>query len=272
MPIITISRGTFSGGKDLAECLAGKLQYPCISREVLMEGAEQYGVSSAELGTALSRAPSLLDRIGRDRDKYLACIRAVLYQHARAGNFVYHGHAGHHLLAGIRHLVRVRVVADLTQRIKAAMERLNMTSRQAETHIRKVDNERRKWTRFLYGVKWEDPANYDVVLNVEYLGVSGACAAILRITELEQFQPTAESAQAVENHALSSLVVAALAMDERTGGGDFRVIAQDGVVTIEGLVKLQQIADNVVDVASAVPGVRKVVNQTAMNSLPPWGG
>ena len=28
-------------------------------------------------------------------------------------------------------------------------------------------------------------------------------------------------------------------MDEKTSGGDFRVNAQDGVVTIEGLVKLQ---------------------------------
>jgi FixJ family two-component response regulator len=39
MPIITISRGTFSGGKELAECLARSLGYACISREVLKGGA-----------------------------------------------------------------------------------------------------------------------------------------------------------------------------------------------------------------------------------------
>ena len=43
MSIITISRGTFSGGRDLAECLAQKLGYPCISREVIVEAAERYG-------------------------------------------------------------------------------------------------------------------------------------------------------------------------------------------------------------------------------------
>jgi hypothetical protein len=49
MPIITISRGTFTGGKKLAGCLSELLKYPCISREVLAEAGEQYGVPEAVL-------------------------------------------------------------------------------------------------------------------------------------------------------------------------------------------------------------------------------
>ena len=147
MPIVTISRGTFSGGKDLAERLARELGYPCISREVIAEAAEQYGASEAALSDALSRAPSFLDRFRRDKERYLAYIRAVLCKHARAGDFIYHGHAGHHLLAGVRHVIRVRVVADMSYRVQAAMQQLNMASHQAEAHIRKVDDERRRWTR-----------------------------------------------------------------------------------------------------------------------------
>ena len=44
MAIITISRGTFSGGQSLAEYVAGKLGYRCLAREVLIEAARQYGV------------------------------------------------------------------------------------------------------------------------------------------------------------------------------------------------------------------------------------
>jgi len=268
MPIITISRGTFSGGKDLAECLAQKLGYPCISREVISEAAEHYGVSQAELAAAITKAPSILERMRRDRDRYLAYIRAALCEHARSGNFVYHGHAGHHLLAGVHHVIRVRVVADMAQRVKTAMQRLNMTSRQAEAHIRKVDDERRKWTRFLYGVEWEDPANYDVVLNLEYLEISGACATVLRLAELEQFQPSPESIRALENLSLSSFVVAALARNEHTRDGDFRVGAEDGVVTVEGTVRLPETAASVVRVAGSVPGVKEVIDQVVVAGIP----
>jgi hypothetical protein len=39
MSIITISRGTLSGGKMLAECLSRGLGYKCIDRDVLVEKA-----------------------------------------------------------------------------------------------------------------------------------------------------------------------------------------------------------------------------------------
>ena len=46
MSIITISRGTFSGGKAIAECVAENLGYACVSREILSDAAETYGVSA----------------------------------------------------------------------------------------------------------------------------------------------------------------------------------------------------------------------------------
>jgi len=267
VPIITISRGTFSGGRDLAECLASKLGYPCLSREVIGQAAEQYGVSQAVLEAALARAPSLRDRVSRDRDKYLAYIRAVVCQHARAGNLIYHGHAGHHLLVGIRHVIRVRVIADIRYRVQAAMKQLNLTSHQAETHIQKVDAARRKWTRFLYGVEWEDPSSYDVVLNLEFLGVPGACDLVTRMAELEMFQATDESRASMEDIALASLVTAALARDPRTTHGQFRVGATDGTVTVEGLVREQETADAVSDVVPAVDGVKALSNHVVKAGL-----
>jgi cytidylate kinase len=268
MPIITISRGTFSGGKELAERLASELEYPCISREVIVEAADQYGASEAALSAALSRGPSFLDRFSRDKERYLACIQAVLLQHARQGNFIYHGHGGQHLLAGIRHVVRVRVVADISYRVNHAMKHFNMNRYQAEAHIRKVDKQRQKWTHFLYGVAWDDPCSYDATLNLDQLGSAGACAVVLRLAELEPFQPTEESLRSLGNLALSSRVLAALVNDPRTCGGEFRVRAEDGIVTVDGTAKLQTAAESVVDVVRAVPEVTDVVSQVATVGLP----
>ncbi|MFH0901148.1 MAG: cytidylate kinase family protein [Pseudomonadota bacterium] len=268
MSIITISRGTFSGGKELAERLAAELGYPCLSREVFAEAAEEYGVSQAALQAAITQAPTIMDRLRRDRNRYLAFIRAVLCQHASKGQLIYHGNAGHHLLAGVRHVLRVRVVADTTYRIKAAMQQLNMTSRQAEHYISKVDGERRKWTQFLYGVEWDDASNYDVVLNLEYMGIPGAVSTVVRMVQLEAFQPTEESKTTMENLTLASLVNARLAQDKRTNDADFIVRARNGVVTIEGVVRLAETADAALDVARGVPGVKDVVGQVAPTGYP----
>ncbi|MFA4836346.1 MAG: cytidylate kinase family protein, partial [Dehalococcoidia bacterium] len=54
MAIITISRGTFSGGKELAECLENKLGFKCLSREVLVGAASRYGAQLENLTRALN--------------------------------------------------------------------------------------------------------------------------------------------------------------------------------------------------------------------------
>jgi ribosome-associated translation inhibitor RaiA len=165
-------------------------------------------------------------------------------------------------------MIRVRIVANLAYRISAAMKELQMTSRQAGAHINKVDDERRKWTRFLYGVTWEDPMNYDVVLNLEHLGVKGACAVVECMTRLEQFQATAESRKVLEDFALQSFVIAALARDERTAETDFVVHAENGVVTIDGMANLPDMVASVDEVAGKVEGVVKLVNQVVTFGIP----
>ena len=116
-------------------------------------------------------------------------------------------------------------------------------------------------------VEWEDLSSYDVVLNLEFLGVPGACELVTRAAELEMFQPTEESRAAMEDMALASLVTAALARDPRTTHGQFRVGAKDGTVTVEGLVREQETADAVSDVVPAVDGVKALSNHVVKAGL-----
>ena len=57
MGVITISRGSYSHGKEIAEKLAQKLGYDCISREILLKASEQFNVKEAKLIRALHDAP-----------------------------------------------------------------------------------------------------------------------------------------------------------------------------------------------------------------------
>ncbi len=266
MAIITISRGTCSGGKELAECVAGQLRCKCISRELIAEASEKYGVSAEDLFSSLERAPGFFERLSRDRDRYLAIIRAALCEHALSGDLVYHGNAGHFLLAGPRHVLRVRVIADMSYRVSAAMERLALTHGKAVEYINRVDRERARWTKFLYGVDWQDPKHYDAVLNLQHISISSACELVCHMAGLEDFRSTEESRQALADLALSSRVKAALLSDDRTAPGKLEVIAQKGEVTVRGSVKLHEAAAAIPEVAGAVEGVTKLNCEVGLSS------
>lgn len=234
MAIITILRGTFSGGQWLAECIAEKLGYRCMSREVLAEASRQYGVEEERLYKALTARPGFLERMSLERLHYLAYIRAVLCKEAREDNLVYHGHAGHLLLRGVPHLLRVRVIANMEFRVKAAMDRHHLSREEAVQFIKRVDDERARWTKFLYHVDWRDPSLYDIMINLDHISLSGACDILGGTVGLEEFQTTPASQKIMDDLALSTSVRAAIAADGSIADGGVEVEADGGVVTLGG--------------------------------------
>lgn len=265
MAIITISRGTFSGGKALAECLAEQLDCECVSREILTEAARTYGVSAEALAAAMEKAPRLLDRLGRARDRYVAFVRAALCERAARGALVYHGHAGHLLLSPISHVLRVRVVAPMGMRIAAAREQLGLGEHGAIAYIEKVDRERERWTRFLYHVEWGDPAHYDMVVNLEKVDIPSACSTLRHMAGQPAFAVTPGSQAALRNLALHSRIAAVLAADPVTASADIDILVEGDAVTLQGWVPSQHIADAVPRLVETVDGVSAVHSEIGVN-------
>ncbi len=162
MAIITISRGTFSGGNALAECLSAQLGYPRLGREeAISEAEKEYGISLEKLTAAVKNPPSIWQQTIGPRVAYLKCLTAAIMDHAKDGDLVYHGYAGHLLLSGVPQVLRVRVIAGIESRIEMAIKQMNLSRNEAVEYIEKVDKERSRWTHFLYGLEWQDPVLYD---------------------------------------------------------------------------------------------------------------
>jgi cytidylate kinase len=256
MSVITISRGSFSGGKTLAECLAQKLGYRCIGRETIVERAAASGVSHEELLAALLKPPGFLERFKHKRYQYLTLFQAALAEEVRNGNVVYHGNAGHLMLKGAAAVLRIRIIAPLDMRLAMVQERLKLTGNEAFDYIQKMDEGRKKWTQFLYGVDWEDPALYDLVVNLEQMDIEEACEVINALTRTRRcFQLSAECQAELEDLAVASRVRASLAMDPITSHLEVEASASGGHVSIRGKVTETGELDEVRRVAMAVSGV-----------------
>lgn len=258
MPIITISRGSFSGGKRVAEGVAQKLGYRCIDRDHIIQKAEAWGVSQDDLRTAMEKPPSFLGQSPQKRYRYLAFIQAALTEEARSGNAIYHGLAAHLLLGKGPHVLRTRIIAPMEFRIDQVQSRRQCNRNEAIAYIKKVDEDRRKWTKFLYDLDWTDASLYDIVLNLEQMTVQDACAAICSVAQLQCFEFTPNCQKAMNDLALASHVKAALAMDPATADLQFEVVAEGGSISVKGGVDSPAQAKTIRNITLSLPGVTAV--------------
>ena len=257
MPIITISRGSYSRGKEVAEKVADKLGYECIARDVIIEASREFDVDEVKLAHAISDAPSLFERISYGKERYIAYIRAALLAHLKKDNVVYHGLAGHFFVRDIGHALKVRVIADMEDRLKQVMQRDGVSRKSAWRFINRIDKERKKWSQQMYGFDAYDPKLYDLVLHVHKIGVDDAVEIICHAARLERLQATEESRRAIEDAALAAAVKAALIKEHP----EAEVTSQDGTVFVNARTSEAEelrSAEEIEAVARGVPGVKEV--------------
>lgn len=199
MPIITISRGSYSHGMEVAKKLCARLGYVCVSREVILKASEHFNIPEIKLVRALHDAPSVLDRFVHGKERYVAYFREALLHYLLKDNIVYHGLAGHFFVPGISHAIKVRIIADIEDRIKVEKGRLHTISdEEALKTLEKDDEERRRWSRRLYGIDTSDPSLYDLVIHMSPMNTDDAVEIIVQAARQPCFQTTPESIKAME--------------------------------------------------------------------------
>jgi len=228
MPIITISRGSYSRGKEVAEALAKKLGYECVSRDILLETCEEFSIPETRLIKALHDAPSILDRFSHGRERYISYFRAAFYNHMEKDNIVYHGLSGHFFLHDISHALKVRIIANMEVRIKEEMRREKCSAEEARYRLKKDDDERRKWGLSLYGRDTWNCSLYDLVLNVDIIEVDKAVDILHGVVEDGRFNATPESTALLKKKALLASIHAIIVNDSPKATVDIK----DGVVTL----------------------------------------
>ncbi len=210
MSIVTISRGSYSHGKEVAKKLAQRLGYECISREVILRASEHFNVPEIKLARALHDAPSIFERFTYGKERYIAYIREALLHQFVKDNVVYHGLAGHFFAQGVCHVLKVRILADLEDRVAEEMKRQNISAEAARAFIQKDDEERYRWSYRLYGIDTRDPQLYDMVIHLTPMRVDDAVSLIECTLQRPIFQTTPETQKLMENLLRAAQVQAAL--------------------------------------------------------------
>ncbi|HUZ45685.1 MAG TPA: cytidylate kinase-like family protein [Terriglobia bacterium] len=232
MAIVTISRGSMSGGEAFANCLASTLGYPVLGREVLVEAAARLGVPEELLREKIQTSVGLFERLTTDRHVYLVALQSALADQCVSGDLIYHGNAGHFLLKDVPNVLRARLIAPMAMRVRAVMEKEGLSSDAAADYIRYVDQERIEWTKFVYGADWRDARNYDLIINLRRVSLESACAMVSGVVKSPAYATTEAVKKKLRDFAVACKVKVTLVARPKWQSIPFDVQADGGKVEI----------------------------------------
>jgi hypothetical protein len=260
MAIITMSRGTYSGAKELSEYVVQNLGYKLLSREVIILELANYGWVEGKLERVRHKQLGILERMNLEWVHYLACLRAVLSKEAKGEALVYHGNNGHLALHGFPHILSVKVVADMDYRIKAVLARNEYAIDQKEAIqiIERIDERRKKWSDFFYQTDVNDVSSFDMVVDLSRKSIGDAYDMIYSAVQLPQFQPTPESEKAIEELTRAAEVRARIAMETDIMDDEIEVEIHDGVLSVKGVVHSLEDANELKSFLASQPEIEKV--------------
>lgn len=267
MQIICISRFSYGYGKELAERLADKLGYLSVSREELIDKATAYGIPVGKLETAIVKRQLITEELGIEAERFRAFMTHSLLDYAIKGAIVYHGRGGHLVLPGLTHVLRIRAIANLEDRIKMVMQRMNLDRKSAKRYIDQVDEDRRKYSKFFYNVDCNDPSHYDIVVNAAHLAVDNSASALVHLAQLPEFQLTPALNQKIYDLLLESKCKLAIYGDERTSGIKVSVSVEKGNTSVTYMPKYGKKAESIPAVLEHIGGIKSLICTVASTNI-----
>jgi len=257
MPIVLISSSPHGAGEELARELERKTGWPLFSRKQLVEMAHDQGIKLSRLETSIVKSPVIPEKLAREKDLYLAFVTAQLYENLKEGNLIYFGRAGHLLLPGVSHRLRVGLSVPRQIRVDNVVRELNLTPEKAAAYIDQLDGDIEKWIHFVHRLDAKDPGQYDIFFNLQNMSLANAGMLLCETAGLPDFRPTPMSTKRLDDLYLAARAKLRLAEDEHTRSLDLGVRAVGGVVTVTYMPRQEKAAQSISHVLQDLEGCRE---------------
>ncbi len=182
--IICIGREFGSGGHEIGQKLAQKLDYSFYDRELVEKALAKTTIPSEEIELADEKKINpLLYRVWYDvNDETLRGMSAndilfriqsrLITDIASKGDCIFIGRSADYILenAGIEHL-SLFIAAPFADRVQREMSLLNISEKEAISLIRRTDKERKSYYNYYTEKDWGKPGNYDFCINSSKYGI-----------------------------------------------------------------------------------------------------
>ncbi len=197
--LITLSRQFRAGAAPVAQRVAEALGWEVVDDAFIEAVAEKSGYTEDEVRSLEESVPTFLERFAQssalsfpefivstpnaldepDAVKLAHATRDLIQEIGRRDRIVMVGRAAAAVLARAHDTLHVRLVASREYRIQWVAREEGVSESQAAGMIDEVDWRRARYHEEMYGRDWNDPLNYHMVLNTEWLGFDGAAEVVI---------------------------------------------------------------------------------------------
>ena len=174
--VVTISREYGSGGRYVGKLLADRMHLPFYDKELISLAAKESGLSSAYIVKNDEIMASSKYKDNNDVRLFVAEVRVIkdLAKHS----CVIVGRCSDYILKDTKNTLKIFLYSDMDSKIKRAVKYYGISKEKAEKQIESINKKREKHYKYYTDRAWKNPNNYDLMLNVDLLGVE-KCAELI---------------------------------------------------------------------------------------------
>jgi cytidylate kinase len=191
MPVIAVSREAGSVGRAVADRLAKELGYRLYAEDVISLIAETAHVDESSVLVVDERGRSfvhdLLEELNRkyrfqSGEYFDALVKTIATINWHGGGVIL-GRGAAFMVRGQKGNLAVRFTAPLEWRIENMAKAAEITAAEARSRIHEIDSARRAFIRNYFSADIDDPRNFDLVINNEFMDVEDSVAVIRAVLE-----------------------------------------------------------------------------------------
>ena len=188
-PMITISRQYGTDGHQIAKFLAEKLGIPFYDKDLITIASQETRFAEKAFDEAERTATTSLGYILSNRsnrslygmplnDQLFMVQSGIIRTIADKGPAVIVGRCADYVLSGYKPTIDIFLQSSTEARTKTVMERENVSKKESQTRIARLDKSRATYYNYYTDRKWSDLNNYDIALNVSHLTAEEAAGLL----------------------------------------------------------------------------------------------
>lgn len=200
--IITIARQFGSGGREIGEKLALKLEIPYYDKSLIQLAADESGIDEDLFDFADERAYHSFwtASVGSNcfygnrispfhempmNDKLFLIQSSTIKKLAEHGSCVIVGRCADYILRDDPDAISVFIHSGEQQRLNRIIQSYGIEAKDAKDVMIKTDKRRAAYYNYYSGEKWGRADNYDLSIDTGAVGIEGAVDLIIKFAELK---------------------------------------------------------------------------------------
>ena len=185
--VITISREYGSGGRYIGRLVADKLGIKFYDRDLVEKLSEKTGLSTEYIENNEQKR-GMLDALNSgcyynltNADELFVQESELINDLAKNESCVIIGRCSDFILKDNKDVINILVYSTMENKIERAVERYNLSKKEAEKEIKNIDKLRSNHYKHYTGKVWGENKNYDLCINSDTFGVEKAADMICEI-------------------------------------------------------------------------------------------